>query len=76
MYAVMVARHKMFPDYKEKGLKALPQLVLYTSEHVSQWDYLSSLYSFPLFQFTIQFVPQLGSFNRINLELQVVTYNN
>ena len=35
MYAVIVARHKMFPEYKEKGLKSLPQLVLYTSEHVS-----------------------------------------
>jgi len=33
MYAVIVARHKMFPTYKEKGLKELPQLVLYTSEH-------------------------------------------
>lgn len=25
----------MFPEYKEKGLKSLPQLVLFTSEHVS-----------------------------------------
>lgn len=36
LYAVIVARHKMFPEYKTKGLKALPQqLVLFTSEHVS-----------------------------------------
>ena len=25
----------MFPNYKEEGLKSLPQFVLYTSEHVS-----------------------------------------
>ncbi|XP_022662086.1 glutamate decarboxylase-like isoform X2 [Varroa jacobsoni] len=31
MYAVMGARHKMFPNYKKLGLKALPQLVMYTS---------------------------------------------
>lgn len=63
MYAVMVARHKMFPEYKEKGLKALPQLVLYTSEHVSQ---LSA------FSFTVKLtwnkrlnsVIQLGSFRK------------
>lgn len=35
LYSVIVARHKMFPEYKTKGLKALPQLVIYTSEHVS-----------------------------------------
>ncbi|RWS23639.1 glutamate decarboxylase-like protein [Leptotrombidium deliense] len=33
MYAILVARHTMFPEYKCKGLKALPQMVLYTSEH-------------------------------------------
>ncbi|KAL1419767.1 hypothetical protein MTO96_004681 [Rhipicephalus appendiculatus] len=32
LYAVMAARHKMFPSYKTLGLKALPQLVMYTSE--------------------------------------------
>ncbi|KAI1289556.1 Glutamate decarboxylase [Halotydeus destructor] len=33
LYAVLVARHKMFPEYKTKGLRGLPQLVLFTSEH-------------------------------------------
>ncbi|CAG2171332.1 unnamed protein product [Oppiella nova] len=33
LYAVIVARHKLFPEYKTKGLKALPQLVLFTSDH-------------------------------------------
>lgn len=33
LYAVLCARHKLFPNYKEKGLKNLPQLVMYTSEH-------------------------------------------
>lgn len=36
LYSVIVARHRMFPAYKTKGLKCLPQqLVLFTSEHVS-----------------------------------------
>lgn len=36
LYSIIVARHKMFPDCKTKGLRALPQqLVLFTSEHVS-----------------------------------------
>jgi len=38
LYAVMVARHAMFPEFKEKGLKVLPQLVLYTSEQVSSYS--------------------------------------
>ncbi|XP_046915209.1 glutamate decarboxylase isoform X2 [Dermatophagoides farinae] len=34
LYAVIAARQKMFPEYKSKGLRALPQqLVLFTSEH-------------------------------------------
>jgi glutamate decarboxylase len=33
LYAVIVSRQKLFPEYKTKGLKALPQLVLFTSEH-------------------------------------------
>lgn len=36
LYSVIVARHKMFPEYKHKGMRALPkQLVMFTSEHVS-----------------------------------------
>lgn len=36
LYSVIVARQKLFPEYKTKGLRALPsQLVLFTSEHVS-----------------------------------------
>ncbi|KAH9398284.1 glutamate decarboxylase gad1 [Tyrophagus putrescentiae] len=33
LYAVIVARQRKFPECKTKGLKALPQLVLFTSEH-------------------------------------------
>uniref|UniRef100_A0A6A7G8R8 Glutamate decarboxylase-like n=1 Tax=Hirondellea gigas TaxID=1518452 RepID=A0A6A7G8R8_9CRUS len=34
LYACMVARHKMFPQYKEQGLRVLPgQLVMFTSVH-------------------------------------------
>ncbi|CAG0903366.1 unnamed protein product [Darwinula stevensoni] len=32
LYAVLCARHKMFPDCKTKGMKAMPQLVFFTSE--------------------------------------------
>lgn len=36
LYAAMAARHKMFPDYKEHGLRHLPgQLIMFTSMHVS-----------------------------------------
>jgi len=35
LYAIIVARHAMFPDYKKKGLRELPKpLVMFTSEHV------------------------------------------
>ncbi|MPC68019.1 Glutamate decarboxylase [Portunus trituberculatus] len=34
LYAAIAARHKMFPEYKKKGLMALPgQLVMFTSLH-------------------------------------------
>ncbi|KAF2893120.1 hypothetical protein ILUMI_13053, partial [Ignelater luminosus] len=33
LYAFLAARHKMFPQYKEKGINALPgQLVMFTSD--------------------------------------------
>lgn len=36
LYAALAARHKMFPEYKKKGLRALPgELVMFTSLHVS-----------------------------------------
>lgn len=36
LYAALAARHKMFPEYKEKGLRALPgELCMFTSSHVS-----------------------------------------
>ena len=35
MYAIIIARHKLFPEHKKKGMRAVPaQLVIYTSEHV------------------------------------------
>ena len=37
MYAIIIARHKLFPDHKEKGMMALDsQPVCYTSKHVSK----------------------------------------
>lgn len=34
MYGVILARYKAFPDVKEHGMAALPQLALFTSEDV------------------------------------------
>jgi hypothetical protein len=35
LYAFLAARHRMFPDYKQKGLSCIPgQLVMYTSDQV------------------------------------------
>ena len=39
LYAVAVARHKMMPDTKAKGLSSAPRLVLYTSEMVQAYCY-------------------------------------
>lgn len=36
LYSLIVARHKMFPEYKTKGLRGLTkQPVIFTSEEVS-----------------------------------------
>jgi glutamate decarboxylase len=32
LYAVLLARHKYWPDVKQKGLQSLPALVIFTSE--------------------------------------------
>lgn len=46
MYAMLLARFKMFPEVKEKGMSSVPRLVAFTSEHVGahvsyQVNYLS-----------------------------------
>merc|ERR550534_3416672 len=34
MYAVIIARHKQFPEHKQKGMRTIPaQLICYTSKH-------------------------------------------
>ncbi|KAG8573650.1 hypothetical protein GDO81_012484 [Engystomops pustulosus] len=33
LYAMLIARFKMFPEVKEKGMSAIPRLVAFTSEH-------------------------------------------
>lgn len=35
MYAMLLARFKMFPEVKEKGMSSVPRLAAFTSEHVS-----------------------------------------
>lgn len=34
MYAMLLARYKMFPEVKEKGMSSVPKLAAFTSEHV------------------------------------------
>lgn len=37
LYAFLAARHKMFPNYKEKGIATIQgQLVMFTSDQVSK----------------------------------------
>ncbi|KAI4538022.1 hypothetical protein MG293_011425 [Ovis ammon polii] len=33
MYAMLIARFKMFPEVKEKGMAGVPRLIAFTSEH-------------------------------------------
>lgn len=40
MYAMLLARYKMFPEVKEKGMSSVPRLVAFTSEHVHPFIYL------------------------------------
>ena len=36
MYALMIARHKLYPQHKAHGMRAIKgQLIMYTSKHVS-----------------------------------------
>ena len=38
MYALMIARHKLFPQHKKYGMRAIKgQLMMYTSQHVSHY---------------------------------------
>ncbi len=39
MYAMLLARYKMFPEVKEKGMSSVPRLVAFTSEHVRLFIY-------------------------------------
>lgn len=49
MYAMLLARYKMFPEVKEKGMSSVPKLVAFTSEHVR--TFLSSIHLFHFFYF-------------------------
>lgn len=43
-YGIVAARHKAFPEVKAKGMRGLPELVLFTSEDVSNlYWYLTQL---------------------------------
>ena len=36
MYALMMARHKLYPQHKKHGMRSIKgQLIMYTSRHVS-----------------------------------------
>lgn len=44
MYALMVARHKLYPQHKSHGMRAIKgQLIMYTSKHVSKESLLNAL---------------------------------
>lgn len=43
MYAMLLARFKMFPEVKEKGMSSVPRLVAFTSEHVTHLITLNDL---------------------------------
>lgn len=34
LYSILLARYHFYPDVKTRGMGALPQLALFTSEHV------------------------------------------
>ena len=43
MYALMIARHKAFPQHKKYGMRAIKgQLIMYTSQHVNSFVFDSS----------------------------------
>lgn len=41
---MLIARFKMFPEVKEKGMAAIPRLVAFTSEHVCFFILYNFLY--------------------------------
>lgn len=54
MYAMLLARFKMFPEVKEKGMSSVPRLAAFTSEHVSVVPQFWFIFTF--------FVSEPGSF--------------
>uniref|UniRef100_A0A3B3XKZ6 Glutamate decarboxylase 2 n=1 Tax=Poecilia mexicana TaxID=48701 RepID=A0A3B3XKZ6_9TELE len=63
MYAMLLARFKMFPEVKEKGMSSVPKLVAFTSEHVrTQTDalFLQSLNQMSDFPAQFSSSPQLS----------------
>ena len=48
MYALMIARHKIFPQHKKYGMRAIKgQLIMYTSQHVRKHILSKSFILFP-----------------------------
>ena len=46
MYALMIARHKLYPQHKKHGMRAIKgQLIMYTSRHVSDTSTLHCMLS-------------------------------
>lgn len=46
LYAMLIARFKMFPEVKEKGMAAIPRLVAFTSEQVGLYFILCIIISY------------------------------
>uniref|UniRef100_A0A3B4ZZ16 Glutamate decarboxylase 2 n=1 Tax=Stegastes partitus TaxID=144197 RepID=A0A3B4ZZ16_9TELE len=49
MYAMLLARFKMFPEVKEKGMSSVPRLVAFTSEHDTQTLHYCCTLTIPMF---------------------------
>ena len=44
MYALMIARHKLYPEHKKHGMRAIKgQLIMYTSRHVSLYKNIKNV---------------------------------
>lgn len=50
MYGYTLARHRYFPDSKQKGLFGMPPLVLYTSQDVCLYEEIIYMFIIKLLQ--------------------------
>lgn len=73
MYAMLLARYKMFPEVKEKGMSSVPKLVAFTSENV--WPFLSHLHLYLdfIFIFSVNFILFIWALSAVQYSGTVAT---